>query len=168
MGNIKAIIFDWGDTVMRVFNEKGPMFQWKQVEWIPSMERALKLVAHRFLCCIATGAKDSDTQMMIKALERLGADEYFHAFFSEKDLNIPKPDPDFFRTICKKIKHKPEEVVMVGNSYERDIEPAKSIGMKTLFFNEKKLPGDYPDADQVITCMNQLVVMIDCMDRGGN
>jgi FMN phosphatase YigB (HAD superfamily) len=45
---------------------------------------------------------------------------------------------------------------MIGNVYEKDICGAKAVGMKTIFFNEKKLSGDFPDADKIIFSMTEL------------
>jgi len=43
MNKIKAIIFDWGDTVMCDFPEyTGPMAYWPKVEVVPGIEKALQ------------------------------------------------------------------------------------------------------------------------------
>lgn len=44
-----------------------------------------------------------------------------------------KPDPNFFLWLLDKIKAAPEKTVMVGDSLEVDIIPAKSVGLKTIW-----------------------------------
>jgi FMN phosphatase YigB (HAD superfamily) len=154
---IKALIFDWGDTVMRDFPEKeGPMYLWDHVEWISGTEEALKQLHDRFIMVIATNAGQSDTQAMIKALKRVGAEKYFQYFFSSKDLGYEKPNIRFFQSIAVQIGTLPEECAMIGNLYEKDIVGAKQCGMSTIFFNEIKIKGSFPLADEVITNMTDV------------
>jgi putative hydrolase of the HAD superfamily len=158
---IKALIFDWGDTVMRDFPEyEGPMAEWVNVECIPFIEDALKNLYTNYFICIASNAGYSDSVMMRKALERVGVDKYFHYFFTSKDLGYEKPEKRFFQKIADEINLFPFECVMIGNSYEKDIIGAKATGMKTILFNEKKFAGDYIDADEVIDSMKKLPLII--------
>lgn len=160
---IKALIFDWGDTIMRDFPEKeGPMYLWDKVEWIPGAEKTLKKLFGKYILVIATNAGASGTKEMIKALERVGADNYFSHFFSSKELGFEKPDVRFFSSIAKKIGVQPENCIMIGNLYEKDIVGAKASGMKTILFNKARLTHVFPQADKVIYEMGELSsVMID-------
>lgn len=155
--DIRALIFDWGDTVMRDFPEKpGPMCSWDKVEWIPGIEIVLSKVYPDYVMVIATNAGASNTQNMIDALKRVGAEKYFHYFFSSKDLGYEKPDPRFFILISESIGIPPEKCLMIGNVYEKDIIGAKDSGMKTVFFNETVLAGPFPKADAIINNMAEL------------
>jgi putative hydrolase of the HAD superfamily len=93
---------------------------------------------------------------MRKALRRLDAEKYFQFFTSSKDLGFEKPDPQFFLALAKTIGFNAEECVHTGNIYEKDITGAKSSGMFTVFFNQKKRTGVFPDADVVINWMQEL------------
>jgi FMN phosphatase YigB (HAD superfamily) len=154
---IQALIFDWGDTVMRDFPEKeGPMVQWDHVEWIPGAEEALQQLHESYIMVIATNAGQSDTDAMKKALQRVGAERYFQYFFSSKDLKYEKPDARFFRSITEQIGVLPVHCAMIGNLYEKDIVGAKQCGMFTVLFNEKQAEGDFVMADKVIHSMDEL------------
>lgn len=147
---------------MRDFPEKpGPMYLWDKVEWVPGAEEALKSLYKKYIMIIATNAGASNTQDMIKALQRLGADKYFNYFFSSKDLGYSKPDVRFFKSISKKTGIAPEKCIMIGNVYEKDIIGAKKSGMKTVFFNELIIKRDFPKADKIINNLNELVYSID-------
>jgi len=50
---------------------------------------------------------------------------------------------------------------MIGNSYEKDIEGAKAAEIKTVFFNENQLEGNFEKADYVIYSMDDLKVAIE-------
>jgi FMN phosphatase YigB (HAD superfamily) len=163
---ITALIFDWGNTVMRDYPEKpGPMAQWDHVEYIPFVEHCLKELSEKYTLCIASNAGFSDTSLMIASLKRVGAEKYFNYFFTSKDLGFEKPDKRFFLSITDKIKLDPSVCVMIGDSYVKDICGAESVGMKTVFFNEMKTAGDYPDADQVIYSMQELISAIDTINK---
>ncbi len=152
----KYLIFDWGDTVMRDYALEGPMWKWDKVDWIPGIENALMKLSENYTCVIATSANDSDTEDMKKALKRVGAEKYFTHFYSQKELGFKKPYIRFFKSVAEKIKENPENCTMIGNHYEKDIIGAKNAGMKTIFFNEEKLEGDFPKADIVINRMEEL------------
>jgi len=163
---IKALIFDWGDTVMRDYPElEGPMFNWEHVEEIPHVKVALEDLRHKYICCIASNAGYSDNHLMRQALKRVHLVKYFLFYFTSKELGNEKPDKRFFTKICEKIKVKPEECVMVGNDYKKDIEGAKSVGMQTILFNEKNSKGKYTSADKVIKSMTELIAAVQALDN---
>lgn len=151
-----VLIFDWGDTIMRDLNLSGAMKDWPTVEWVPGAEEMLKQVSISFICCIATSANYSDTADMVSALQRVGAEKYFSHFLSSKDLGYSKPNPDFFSAIVKNLGLEPGNCVSIGNLYEKDIVPAKSAGLKTIWFNEHKAYGRWPMADHTIHNWKQL------------
>lgn len=154
---IKVIIFDWGDTLMRDFPDKeGPMYLWDHVEWIPGAEQALKSLINNYTLVIATNAGQSDTNDMIKALKRIGADTYFSRFFSSKDLGYAKPDVRFFYSITGQLNVNAENFAMIGNDYQKDIIGAKQCGMFTVLFNEKQIQGTFDKADKTITSLSEL------------
>jgi HAD superfamily hydrolase (TIGR01509 family) len=155
--NIKAIVFDWGDTIMRDFDLPGPMSQWEKVACVDGAEAALKALSPNYTCIIATSADHSDTAEMKAALDRVGADKYFHHFYSQKELGYKKPDVRFFQAVLRLVGFAPEESLMVGNLYEKDITGAKQAGMATVFFNEKGLKGEFEAADYQISHMASLV-----------
>lgn len=106
--------------------------------------------------CIASNAGFSDAGLMTEALKRVGAEKYFRHFFTSKDLGYEKPDERFFTAITDKINVDSEYCVMIGDSYQKDISGAKTVGMKTVLFNEKKIISDFSCADVVIISMQEL------------
>jgi putative hydrolase of the HAD superfamily len=163
---IKALIFDWGNTVMRDFPENpGPMAHWDHVEYIPNIEECLNNLSKKYIMCIASNAGFSDAALMTEALKRVGAEKYFHYFFTSKDIGAEKPDKHFFNSIIKKIIVDPEQCIMIGDNYAKDIRGAKAIGMKTILFNEKLTVSDFFDADEIIVSMKELVTAVDVIEN---
>ncbi len=158
---IKAIIFDWGDTIMR--DEPGnntPMYSWDNVSYVDGAENLLQLLYKDYIMVIATNAGQSDTKAMIKALKRVGADKYFHYYFSSKDIGFEKPDKRFFLSIVNNINLNPEECIFIGNIYEKDIVGSKDIGMTTILFNENKIVNNFQKADFIVNSMTNIIDVI--------
>lgn len=162
---IRQLIFDWGGTIMIDYAFKGPMYLWEKVDWVPGAQDSLNKLSARYPLCIATNAPHSGTEEMVKALERVGAKRFFRNFFSSKELGCGKPDPRFFHAIAGKLNVTPEECLMVGNHYIKDIDGAKRAGMMTVFYNEKKITGPFDQADRVIDDMGKLDEAIQSLVR---
>lgn len=158
---IKAVIFDWGDTLMRDFPQfEGPMAYWEKVEVIPGVKKALEIVSAHYICCVASNAGDSNAKIMELALKRADIDQCFKHFFTSRELRASKPNLDFFNQIVNKLKFRPDECIFVGNDYEKDIVPAKAVGLYTVLFSEKSESGTFTDADYSIHSMNKLYEVI--------
>ena len=151
----KILLFDWGNTIMVDFSLPGPMHAWDKVAWVPGAEDALKALYHH-TCCVATNAGESDGEAVKKGLARVGADDYFKFIFSSRDIGYKKPDPRFFLFIAGKLGALPEDCIMIGDNYEKDIAGAKLAGMITIFFNSADNKKAWPYADLVIRSMNEL------------
>lgn len=71
---------------------------------------------------------------------------------------VRKPDPGIFSLACEALHARPEDVVVVGDSYERDIVPAKTIGCLTVWLRggsgDVSPPGS--GADFIIQRMREL------------
>ncbi|MFC1726095.1 HAD family hydrolase [candidate division KSB1 bacterium] len=158
LNNIKAVIFDWGDTLMRDFPDfKGPMAYWKKIMVMPGVVTALERLHKEYILCAASNAGDSDAVMMGEALARAGIRRYFRRIYTSKELGFSKPDERFFLVIAKRIRVKPEECLMVGNDYEKDIIPAKSIGMKTVLFLEMDYVKKFESADFKVHSIKEIL-----------
>ena len=69
-------------------------------------------------------------------IEGLGLDKFLK-IFTPKETKFLKPDPRAFLTPLKKLKVKPEETVMVGDELERDLIPAKNLGMEVILVDRE-------------------------------
>lgn len=148
---IKALIFDWGDTVMKDFQEfSGPMAEWSHVETVPGIEGTLH---DEYIICLATNAGASDASLVRKALARVHIDHYFTEIFTSKELGYQKPQAEFFESILHKLNLSARECVMIGNDYMKDIVAAKEVGLQTIYLSEDV--GEYEYANAVIRSMDE-------------
>ena len=158
--HVKAVVFDWGDTLMRVFKSPGPMAYWPHVALVPGVAGALEQLAGQVVLCVASNAGDSDAELMGLALARVGIRKYLDYLLTSRELGANKPQPAFFRGVIRALMVEPGECVMVGDDYERDIASAKAIGMHTVWFAEAPVAGPNPAADVVICSMANVVTAV--------
>ncbi|MDP4268129.1 MAG: HAD family hydrolase [Bacteroidota bacterium] len=152
MNKYKSIVFDWGNTLMIDYPEmKGPMCYWDKVSLVDNVKEVLDILSEKYDCFVASNAGDSDTNLMINALKLVDIDRYFKGFYTSIDLGYSKPDLMYFRTILEQTGYSADEIIMVGNDYNKDIVPAKKVGMKTIYFAYPDIiDAKTDDADQVI------------------
>ena len=58
---------------------------------------------------------------------------YFNHVIESAVVGIRKPDPSIFMLGVDALQLKPEEVLVVGDAFDKDIIPAHSIGCKTIW-----------------------------------
>lgn len=84
-----------------------------------------------------------------RELADLGLDRLFDKIFLSSDFGIKKPDLRFFGAALKDLD--PQRTVMVGNDMTCDIEPARKLGLTTVYVSSNISPKwDKPNADMVI------------------
>jgi HAD superfamily hydrolase (TIGR01509 family) len=160
---IKALLFDWGNTVMVDFELPGPMFTWEKVAWVEGTEESLRTLSSRYDCYIATNAGQSDRTAVKKGLNRVEADRYFKEIFASSDIGFEKPDQRFFEAIIHTLKLNPEELVMIGDNYTKDIAGARRCGIRTVFLTKHTDQHEYPMADVMISSMSHLCKAIETL-----
>jgi putative hydrolase of the HAD superfamily len=96
---------------------------------VPGALEAIRKLKKKYKVGVITDAP------RLKAWQRLnlmGMDKLFDVVVAYEDTGKRKPSEEPFRVALKKLKVKPEEAVMVGDWYERDVEGAQKVGMKAI------------------------------------
>ncbi|HSP45062.1 MAG TPA: HAD family hydrolase [Chthoniobacterales bacterium] len=83
-----------------------------------------------------------------KLCHDLGYATFLSVIVDSRRVGFYKPDPAIFLHAAEKLGRASGEIMMVGDSFERDIAPAKQVGMKTAWLNEDE-PGKPFDASLV-------------------
>ncbi len=94
-------------------------------------------------------------------LKEFGLDSFFPNIIESAVVGIRKPDPRIFSLGVKALNLKPEEVVVVGDSFYKDIIPAKKAGCKTVWFKGEGWTDEQYDEsipDRVIIDIAQLLI----------
>jgi putative hydrolase of the HAD superfamily len=89
-------------------------------------------------------------------LIRLGLHNIFHDVFVTS-----KKSRKFYRSILRKLKLRPQEVMMVGDNIEKDIKPAKELGIITVLV----APGHSKCADYCIKNIGELPRIIERLEH---
>ena len=70
-------------------------------------------------------------------LEDFGVRKYFKAIIESAVMGIRKPDPRIFEHGVKALGVLPDETLVIGDSYRKDIVPAESIGCQAIWIKGK-------------------------------
>jgi HAD superfamily hydrolase (TIGR01549 family) len=68
-------------------------------------------------------------------LEQTGLADHFSAVVISGELGLGKPDPEVFLHAAGSLGVRPQEAVMVGDSWERDIEGALGAGLSAIWIS---------------------------------
>ena len=133
-----TVLFDWGDTVMRDDPSLTvPMVEWPTVEVIEGIAGALEyLRSSGRQIVLATSAEISDESQIRSALARVGLGEYFSYIYCFKNTRLPKGE-DFYRHILRDLGIPATDVLMVGDSFPKDVQAANEVGIFAVWFNPK-------------------------------
>lgn len=66
-------------------------------------------------------------------LKDFGIDKFFKKVIESAIVGVRKPDPKIFELGVKALGLKPEETLVIGDSYGKDIVPAESLGCQVLW-----------------------------------
>ncbi len=61
--------------------------------------------------------------------------DYFSIIVISEAIGLRKPDPEIYLYTCNQLDCKPSECIFIGDNPKADIEGAKKIGMKTIYFH---------------------------------
>jgi len=130
------VIFDWGDTLMKDDPQaKTPMVQWPVVEAVDGAEEVLSVIHAQRTVILATNAVQSDEADIRRALQRVNLDDYVDHIFCFRNTGLRKPSADFFQHISHSLKAPASDMVMVGDSFETDIQGANLAGVMGVWLN---------------------------------
>jgi len=98
-------------------------------------------------------------------LRAYGIEHYFHEVIESAVAGIRKPNPQIFALAVNALGMKPEEIIVVGDSYDKDIVPAHSIGCHTVWlrgeaWDPTNEATDTSSANHTITTLSQVLDIV--------
>jgi putative hydrolase of the HAD superfamily len=93
-------------------------------------------------------------------LREFRLDGIFHTIVESAVVGVRKPDPRIFTLGVEALGLRPDEVIVVGDSMDKDIIPARQAGCHTVWFQGEGWtddPVDATQADQVITSLTEIL-----------
>ena len=131
-----CLLFDWGDTLMRVFPEySGVMADWPEVELLPGVRRVLGVLRRLALLGVATNAADSNATDIRRALRRARVSTLLPRLYCFSSIGCRKTSPEFWAAVLADLELPARRVVMVGDDPEADVEAALRAGLKAVWLN---------------------------------
>ena len=100
-------------------------------------------------------------------LQEFRLSEYFNSIVESSVVGLRKPDPALFALGVKELDIAPENILVIGDSYRKDIYPASTLGCKTVWLKnicweeEPIIPGH--EATATIDSLTKLTDIIEQM-----
>jgi putative hydrolase of the HAD superfamily len=79
---------------------------------------------------------------------------------------VAKPDPRIYTIAAEALALPPPAIMMVGDSFDRDIVPAKAIGMHTAWLHGRRQCPDQSVVDVMLESIADLPAALDRRERG--
>lgn len=162
-----TILFDWGDTVMRDHPEITiPMVEWENIEVIEGITEVLQYLhstGRRII--LATSASISDEAQIRGALARGGLDAYFSRIYCFKNTTLSK-GKEFYRHILKDLEISASDTLMVGDSFEKDVEVPNQLGIFAVWFNPRSDETRRDNLHTTVHTMQDLKACFKSLDQG--
>lgn len=114
----------------------------------------LKLLANKY----SLGLVSNFYGNIAAVLKEFYIDKYFSSVVDSSEVGITKPNPEIFSIAINELDAGPADCVVIGDSYPRDIQPAKLLGCKTIWLDGKSWsrPTDITDADFTINSLIEI------------
>lgn len=93
-------------------------------------------------------------------LEEMGLNDIFDKVIESAVVGVRKPDPEIYRMGIDALGLNPDDIVAVGDSFDKDIVPAKKVGLHTVWIKGEQWddsPHDETLPDRIITSLDELV-----------
>lgn len=143
------------ETDIETFNLK---YRKRLSEGAYLLENAEEICRYFYKKVITGVASNGGEDIQIKRIKKVRLDKYLDYLFISEDIGYNKPDVRYFEYIFKKVKNiQRNKILIVGDSLTADILGGKNSGIKTCWYNPKKIENKeniYPDFE--ITDLMQL------------
>jgi putative hydrolase of the HAD superfamily len=107
---------------------------------------------------------DADADNAMKRLNKTKLQDYFEVFVSTDMTGKKKPAPDSLLLAVERLGVESEQIILVGDSLRRDIDPAKKLGMVTVYaaYGDRNfLEWQSTNADFIVEDIRELIGIID-------
>lgn len=89
---------------------------------------------------------DLTVDIQLEKFKRLKLETWFMGMVTSEEVGVEKPNPAMFNRALNVLKMAPEDVVMIGDNYEKDCVGAASLGIRSYWVNkENVIRSSIPD-----------------------
>lgn len=131
----------------------------------PGTDEMLTEIARDYPMAIVTNGSPAVQRLKLR---QAGLADFFRGVVASGDVGVGKPHPLPFTTALDALGNAPGDAVMIGNSWNSDIQGAANLGMRSIWFNpdggERPDTGESPTAE--IRYLSEVPESIRIMARG--
>lgn len=114
---------------------------WMLAQPYPEVKETLARLKEKYQLILVS---NTDLFSINMVLDKFGLQPYFERIFLSYDLGIIKTDKNFFKLVLSEMGLDVNDCVMVGDSMQSDIIPAKRIGMNAILIDRKNTRDFHP------------------------
>ena len=99
----------------------------------------------------------------IRIFKKLGLHQWIFRYYFSYSVGASKPNLKIFQYALSTLRTKPETTWMIGDNIDKDLAPAKKLGLTTVWFNPKKSVLQFEKksiVDYQITEINQIFKLL--------
>jgi FMN phosphatase YigB (HAD superfamily) len=122
--------------------------------------RNVALMAELRACGLSLGVVSNACGNARVLCDDLGYTPFLSCVIDSRVVGVAKPDPAIFRFALDALGIDPGSVTMVGDSYDRDVLPAHSLGMRTVWLVTDRVDRPRGVADAVIGSLAELPALV--------
>ncbi|MBD3156099.1 MAG: HAD-IA family hydrolase [Candidatus Aenigmarchaeota archaeon] len=125
----------------------------KNIELYPKTIETLEKLSKKYKLVLLSNTAEEEG---LEAIMEFELRKYFDEIIISGNVGLAKPDPRIFKLVLSKMEVKPEEVLVIGDSLEMDIIPARTLGMEGILVDVKEKYTEYENKDWCIKSLNEL------------
>jgi len=114
---------------------------WMLAQPYQETEAALKKLRKKYQIILIS---NTDCFSINQVLEKFQLNKLFDEIFLSYQLGLIKTDKNFLKHILTQLNHSPEDCVLVGDSIQSDIIPAKRANIKPILIDRKNTRDYHP------------------------
>lgn len=111
------------------------MCTWPRLAALPGAAETLTTLSANYHLALATNAEDSGEIQIRDALNSVGLNQFIEQVFCSQRLGRHKPEREYFLAIAEVLQIRPEQMIMIGDSFEYDVFGAVNSGARALWLN---------------------------------
>lgn len=108
----------------------------KNIQPAPEAKKIISALQKNYILALASD--EFQKPLILKLKSALGEFNIFKIIVTPEITKTMKPSRIYYDKIIEELKLLPSEILMIGDSWDRDLAPARLVGLKTLLVGPKK------------------------------
>lgn len=110
----------------------------------PSIIETLTKLSEQDLLYVVAGSTDLNESSLERIFERLGLSRFIQGYFCASNVQLQKGTPAFLLRTMMMLNTAPGKVIVVGEDYQLDIQPALLLGLRAIWLSKSDQTSPNP------------------------